>query len=124
MGKTILIVEDDLAIQRTLNDKLTKEGFNILLAKNGQEGLDISKASHPDLILLDIIMPVMDGMTMLKNLREDSWGKNADVILLTNLSEMKKVSEAFDLKVFNYLVKTDWSIADVVKKIKESLDIK
>jgi DNA-binding response OmpR family regulator len=124
MKKTILVVEDDLTLQRALSDKLTKEGFLISGAKNGQEGLDMAKAGHPDLILLDIVMPVMDGMTMLGELRKDDWGKGAEVIILTNLFDQKKVADAIALGSFDYLVKTDWSMADVVRIIKGKLDIK
>jgi len=122
--KTILVVEDEQLIQKVLCDKLREEGFLVLEAINGQEGLEVAESKHPDLILLDIIMPVMDGITMLKVLRQDSWGKDANVMLLTNLTEQEKVSEAIALGSFDYLVKTDWSLADVVKKIKEKLNIK
>lgn len=71
---TILIVEDDVPELNALRDKFTHEGFSILEAKNGEEGLATALREHPDLILLDIIMPVMDGMTMLVNLRKDPWG--------------------------------------------------
>jgi len=123
MKKTILIVEDEQSIQGALCDKLREEGFLVLEARNGQEGLNVALSKRPDLILLDIVMPVMDGMTMLKSLRQDSWGKNVSVMLLTNLTEQEKVSEAVALGSFDYLVKTDWSLADVVKKIKEKLNI-
>ena len=123
-GKKILVVEDEPAIQRALLDKLEEDKFVVLQAKNGQEGLDMAKANHPDLILLDIIMPVMDGITMLKTLRDDEWGKDVPVMLLTNLSEEEKIAEAFGLGSFGYLIKTNWSLADVTKKIKEKLNSK
>ena len=76
---------------------------------------------HPDIILLDIIMPIMDGMTMLQKLRQDAWGKNALVLVLTNLNDVTQVSRALELKSFDYLVKTDWSMTDVVQRVKERL---
>ena len=76
---------------------------------------------HPDLILLDIIMPVMDGMTMLKKLRADEWGKKAEVIILTNLGDNEKVAEAMSQGSFDYLVKSDWNIADVAELVKKKL---
>lgn len=121
--KTILIVEDDIPMLEALNDKFTKEGFDILEAKNGIEGLNMSFDKHPDLILLDIIMPKMDGMTMLKKLRENEWGKAVPVILLTNLSSSEKATEAMVKGVYDYLVKADWTLEEVVDKVKEHLRI-
>jgi len=124
MEKTILVVEDESAIKGALCDKLTKEGFSVLEAKDGQEGLEMAKANHPDLILLDVVMPVMDGIAMLKALRQDDWGKDAQVMLLTNLSEQEKVADAVELGSLDYLIKTDWSLVEVVEKIKAKLGVK
>ena len=120
--KTILVVEDEISLLNALCDKLTRENFAVLEAKNGEEGLEVALREHPDLILLDIIMPVMDGITMLKKLREDAWGKNAKVIILTNLSDNEKVAEAMRQETFEYLVKSDWKIEDVVAKVRERLE--
>jgi len=122
IAKTILIVEDNQGIRKSLAFKL-EEGFKVLEATNGKEGLDMAIAKHPDLILLDLVMPVMDGITMLRELRKDEWGKDAKLILLTSLSDQGKVSEAVELGAFDYLVKTDWSLEAVVKKIEEKLEI-
>ena len=119
--KKILIVEDETSLRNALCEKLTREGFAILEAKNGEEGLEVALREHPDLILLDIIMPVMDGMTMLKKLREDAWGKNAKVIILTNLSDNDKMAEAITQGTFDCLIKSDRTLEDVVKKVKERL---
>jgi len=120
---TILIVEDERSLSSALVDKLTHEGFIAITAKNGEEGLEVALREHPDLILLDIVMPVMDGMAMLKKLREDAWGKSAKVIFLTNLSDNEKLSEAMGSEVFEYFVKSDWKIEDVVAKVREFLGI-
>lgn len=121
MQNTILIVEDDLPVSNALLDKLTREGFQVLQAMDGEAGLEVALQKHPDLILLDIVMPKMDGLTMLKKLREESWGKEAKIIMLTNLNEVEMVSEAVEQGSYNYLVKSDWKIEDVVVKIKEML---
>lgn len=123
LNKQILIVEDEAPIRNALVDKFTREGLRVLEAKNGEEGLEIAIKEKPDLILLDIKMPEMNGMSMLKELREDPWGAGAEVILLTNLSDGMKVSEAMGDRVYDYLVKSDWKIEDVVKKVKEKLEI-
>ncbi len=116
-----MIVEDETALRNALRDKIVREGFTVLEAKNGEEGLETALREHPDLILLDIVMPKMDGMTVLSKLREDAWGADAKVIILTNLSEVVKVSEAVARGSFSYLVKSDWKLDEVVAKMKEIL---
>ena len=120
--KKILIVEDEPSLLKVLASKFEKESFEVLEARDGVEGLKVAKEKHPDLILLDIVMPKMDGMSMLRKLREDQWGADVPVILLTNLNETEKISEGAAEKVFDYLVKTDWHIDDVVKKVRERLE--
>jgi len=121
---TILVVEDEFAIRQPLTDNLVSEGFNVLQAKDGVEGLAVACQRHPDLILLDILMPRMDGLTMMQKLRATSiWGKKVPIILLSVLSPdeekiMKRITE--DEPAY-YLVKTDWKISDVTEKIKERL---
>jgi CheY-like chemotaxis protein len=101
-----------------LHDRLRDEGFRIFQAANGQEALDLALKEHPDLIMLDLLMPVMDGVTMLKELRKDEWGKEVKVLVLTNLSTDEKLDEVKEFGVEDYLVKSDWKIEDVVQKIK------
>jgi CheY-like chemotaxis protein len=114
-------VEDDAVVRKVLHDKLSLEGFGVLEAKNGEEGLAIALENHPDLILLDILMPKMDGLTMLKKLREDEWGKTANVIILTNYDETEKIADALGSRVFEYYVKSDTPIEDLIAKVKEKL---
>ncbi len=111
-------------MRQALVDELTREGFQTLEARNGKEGLESALKEHPDLILLDIVMPVMDGMTMMKKLRESAGGKKIPVILLTNLSATDKIMTGIvrDEPSY-YLVKSDWKIADVIVKIKEMLGV-
>jgi DNA-binding response OmpR family regulator len=121
LTKKILIVEDDLPLLQVLRDKLTREGFSILEAKNGKEGLETALSEHPDLILLDIMLPVMDGIAVLKELHADAWGKDAKVIMLTNLSDTQNVADAITLGSHEFLVKSDWKIEDVVKVVRSKL---
>jgi len=114
--KKILIVEDETSLRNALRDKFTWEGFAVIEAKNGEEGLEIALREHPDLILFDIVMPVMDGMTMISKIRIDAWGKDAKVIVLTNLSDVAIAHGSYD-----YLVKSDWKIEDVVARVRERL---
>lgn len=121
MKYTILVVEDEKVLSNALVSKLTREGFTMITAENGEEGLASALKNHPDLILLDIIMPVMDGLAMLRELRKDPWGERAKVILLTNLSDPGKVTEELVNTVSGCLVKSDWKIEDVVKQVREKL---
>ena len=120
-NKKILVVEDEISLRGALRNKLAREGFVVLEAKNGKEGLEMALSAHPDLILLDIVMPVMDGMTMLQKLREDAWGAEAKIFMLTNLSDTSKVADAIMQGSYDYLVKTDWTLEDIVARIGKKL---
>ena len=119
--KIILVVEDEESLRNALNDKLTRENFNVLEAKDGEEGLEIALKYHPDLILLDLLMPKMNGIEMAGKLRQDKWGKNAKIIILTNLMETEKVQRELENSVYEYLIKNDIKLDDVVKKVKQAL---
>ncbi|MBI3485523.1 response regulator [Candidatus Daviesbacteria bacterium] len=119
--KKILVVEDEQILRQALIGKLTHEGFSVQMASDGEEGLRSALSEHPDLILLDIVMPTMDGVTMLKKLREDDWGQKANVIILTNLSDAEKMEESLKAGVHDYLIKADWKLEDLVEKIKIKL---
>lgn len=121
LKKKILIVEDDKSLRHALEEVISREGFIALVAKDGEEGLQLALKNHPDLILLDIIMPKMDGVKMLKKLREDSWGKTVPVLLLTNDSNPEHMRDALKDNAIDYLIKSDWEIKDVVKKIRSTL---
>ena|SRR5579859_4647359 len=118
---TILIVEDETPLRHALSTKLIHEGFSVLQAIDGESGLAIALEKHPDLILLDIIMPNLNGITVLERLQADAWGKTVPIILLTNLSDELKVTENFPKNVVGYLVKSDWKLEDIVNRIKEQL---
>ena len=128
--KIILVTEDETSLRNALYEKLTEEGFTVLEAKNGEEGLEISLREHPDLILADILMPRMDGLTMIKKLREDEWGKHAHFMILTNVNEVDEISTAMKLaqisegESFEYFIKTDVKIANIVESIKKKLNVK
>jgi len=119
--KIILIVEDEVPLLNVLYDKLTLEGFSIVKAMDGKAGLELALAEHPALILLDINLPVMDGISMLRELRKDPIGKDIEVVMLTNFSEYKLLADAIALGAHDYLVKSDWKLEDVVKLVREKL---
>lgn len=122
--KTILIVEDEPALLKVYAEELADQGFEVLKAHNGEEGLDVALNTKPDIILLDILMPVMDGLAMMDKLRaSNKWGKSVPIILLTNLSsgEDKIIASITKNEPAYYLIKSDWSLNQVVEKIKERL---
>ena len=120
--KTVLVVEDEVALSRVLSIKLASEGFHVLSAHDGEAGLTMALGRKPDLIILDIQMPVIDGIAMLKRLRADRWGKDAKVIVWTNLDhDSDKLAEAVEHNVAEYLTKTDWSLDKIADKVKEKL---
>ncbi|MFA7245264.1 MAG: response regulator [Candidatus Magasanikbacteria bacterium] len=124
-NKKILIIEDETSLAKALDEKFTHESFDVLLCNNGEDGLSLALKEKPDLILLDIMMPKMDGLTLLKNLRKDNtFGKNAKVIILTNSYDIDKVGEATKSGVFDYFIKSDTKISEILDKVKEKLDIK
>lgn len=120
----ILIVEDEPMLLKVLVDRFVQEQFTVVSAMNGKEGLAIALKEHPDIILLDLVMPVMDGMTMLRELRKDAWGKIVQVLLLTNLSDPQKMSESIIRDVAGYLIKSDWKLDDLVTEVKRKIAIK
>jgi len=114
----VLIVEDELNLQKAIGDKVQREGWKSIVASNGEEGLRAVMQEKPDIVLLDIIMPIMDGLTMLKELRKIS---NVPVLILTNLYDEKKLIESFRAGSFDYLVKSNYSLNEVIDKVKEAL---
>lgn len=116
----IEVIEDDPTLSTALADNLTNEGFQVIRAKDGQEGLNMALSERPDLILLDLRLPKMDGLIILDKLRQDPWGKNVEVIVLSNSSNPNDVASAID-SVNEYLVKVDWKIEDIIKKVREKL---
>lgn len=121
--KTILIAEDEPSLMSALRDKLVHEGFDVEESFDGEECLAVTEKKKPDLILLDIVMPKMDGMTVLEKLKEDEENKAIPVIILTNLSSFKDIQEAADKGAHDYLIKTDWSLEDIVSKVRERLSL-
>lgn len=118
--KSILIIEDEPDYLTLLRDQLVKKAYKVIEAEDGVEGLSLAKSYQPDVILLDIRLPGIDGLSMLESLRKDSYGKKAKVIILTNIEPddiiLKKITTnhpAF------YLVKSDIQLNDLMKRINE-----
>lgn len=118
MVQKILIIDDEAPLRSLLVRVLGEKGFEVLQAENGEIGLSMALANHPDIILLDVLMPIKDGISMLKELRQDEWGKSAEVVLLTNVDDEDQKAEAAKYGVDTYLLKWNWKLEDFVGLIK------
>lgn len=119
--KKVLLVEDDKMIIDMYTLKFTQEGYEVVQAENGKDGLDFAKKHNPDIILLDIILPQMDGFTVLKALKADAKTKNTPVVLLTNLGQDGDVKKGLELGAVDYLIKANFTPSQVVDKVKSVL---
>ncbi|TSC85605.1 MAG: two-component system, chemotaxis family, sensor kinase CheA [Parcubacteria group bacterium Gr01-1014_8] len=119
--QTVLLVEDEAPAALVLFAALESEGYMVLKATDGKEGLALALANHPDVILADLKMPKMGGMEMIHEIRQDSWGKKAEIIILTNVTDEKSLEEAMSEGTFHYMVKGDSSVADIVAKVRSRL---
>lgn len=124
--KKILIVEDEPALLRVLSDKFTNEGYSVLEAKNGLTGLKVALEEKPEVILLDILMPELDGMEMMRRLRESGeYGKNVPIVILTNLDADEKITWAVakDEPAY-YLIKSNVDMDEIVEKVGQAIEEK
>ncbi len=119
--KKILFIEDESALQKTLGDTLKKKGYDVIGALDGESGLRMAKLKKPDLILLDLILPKMDGFEVLEKLKEDEETKEIPIIILTNLERMQDIEKALELGAKTFLVKANYTLEEVVEKVKKAL---
>lgn len=119
----VLIVEDDKFLSELISTKLTKEGFDIILATDGETGLEQATTQKPDIILLDIMLPGMSGFDVLKKLKADADDtiKSIPVLILSNFGQESKVKEGLALGASDYLVKANFTTGEIVEKIKSTL---
>ena len=122
-NKKILVIEDNKELAGVLTSALHSENLAVLHAKDGEEGLATALAEHPNLILLDLALPKMDGITMLKKIRENSQLKAIPAVILTNLNDTQTIEQALESGAYDYLVKSDWNPKDLVKHVREKLAI-
>lgn len=119
--KTILLIEDEPTLQKTISEILIQEGYKMLNALDGEIGLQTALREKPDLILLDLILPKIDGFEVLENVRKNEATKNIPVIVLTNLENAAAVERALALGAQSYLVKANYELEDVVAKVKQAI---
>ena len=120
----VLIIEDEEMLVNMYISKFKKEGYLTEKATNGRVGLEQAKNIKPDIILLDIMMPEIDGFMVLKNLKADTDTKNIPVIMLTNLGQEEDIKKGNQLGATDYLIKANLTPAQVVEKVKKTLDKK
>ncbi|HSX09004.1 MAG TPA: response regulator [Candidatus Saccharimonadales bacterium] len=122
MNKKVLLIEDDSILSEMYQSKLEREGFDVATANDGEKGITIALQDHPEIILLDLLMPKMDGMTLMKKLREDPWGQKVPIIILTNLNINEKINTGIreDHPTY-FFMKTEITPSDVVDRVKEVL---
>jgi len=119
MAKIILIIEDDDFLQGLEAKKLKKEGYNVLTASNSIEVFKIINGdTRPDMILLDLLLPDVDGFSILKKIRENEALKNIPVIVFSNLSEEKDITEANKLGISDFMIKSNFTLDELAQKIK------
>jgi CheY-like chemotaxis protein len=115
---TVLIVEDYEHIRELYTDALTDAGFEVRKAKDGSEGVEMALKHHPDVIMMDILMPVMNGHEAVRKIRKDTWGHDARIIYLTNLSDPQDVVQAIEQGPEEYIVKENTSIKEIVNQVR------
>lgn len=122
--KKILIVEDDTFISRLYFAKLQSIGHDVKIAETGKDGLREIQDWRPDLILLDLILPIIDGFELLKRIKADNNLKNIPVIILSNLDQRQSIEQCLKLGADDYMIKANFTPSDVVKKVEKCLQEK
>lgn len=121
MAQKILVVDDEKDLRDALRTGLEASGFEVIEAENGELGFIAAENEKPDLILLDVMMPTLNGHHVLQRLRQTAWGKNLPVLLLTNADDPKNVAEGISLKSDDYVIKSQTSLKEIVVTIKQQL---
>ena len=119
----IAIIEDDAVISQMYRMKFETDGFDVQLATNGERGVALVEHFSPDIILMDLQMPEMDGATALAEIRKNDWGKDIPVIILTNLGEEEAPKSLKDLGIHSYIVKAELTPRQVVQRVKDALHL-
>lgn len=124
MAKKILIVEDDKFLRELIARKLTNEGYEASEAVDGEEGIKKIKEEKPDLVLLDLILPGIDGFEVLSKMKEDSFLAQIPVVILSNLGQRDEVEKGLNLGAADFLIKAHFTPGEVIERVKRILKIK
>jgi CheY-like chemotaxis protein len=120
-GRRILVAEDDRFLRKAAETTLKREGYTVVTAADGEEALRAARAEPPDLVLLDLIMPKMQGFEVLRALKQDANTAHIPVIILSNLGQERDVQQAMDSGAAAYFIKADLSLKDLVRRVEETL---
>ncbi len=120
--KKVLIIEDDPYLSEMYKMKFELEGFIVLVARDGQEGLDSAFSNKPDIILLDLVMPVKDGYHVLKELKENDKAKGIPVLVLSNLGQVDEIKKAMNDGADKYLIKANMTPEQLLKEVRSFLN--
>jgi DNA-binding response OmpR family regulator len=121
MAKKILVIEDDKFLQKIIDAKLSKEGYDVLISIDGEEGMKSIKENRPDLILLDIILPGINGFEVLARIKSDPSTSEIPVIILSNLGEKVDIDKALKMGAADYLVKAHFDPQEIIVKMEAVL---
>lgn len=119
--KKVLVVEDEQLIADLLQRKLQKQGYYALIARDGEEGLERIKAERPDLVLLDILLPRLNGFEVLHEMKKDEELKKIPVIIISNSGQSSEIDKAKEIGVRDWLIKTEFDPEEVVEKVKKQI---
>jgi CheY-like chemotaxis protein len=120
--KMVLVIEDEVSLQEAVRIKLEQTGVEVLVAGTGEEGLKLLKKKKPDLVWLDILLPGINGLEVLRMIRENDDTKDIPVVVVSVSSGEEKIKQAFSLNIVDYLIKSEYTLDDIVNKIKQILD--
>ncbi len=119
MDKKVLVVEDDTLLKDMLGQQLTKEGWQVLHATEGEQAITLSVSEHPDVILLDLLLPGMSGFDVLSAIKEKEETKDIPVIILSNLGQQEDIDKGVKLGASDFMIKSNFTLDEVSNKIKE-----
>lgn len=120
-SKTILAIDDDALLLGSVAQVLEQAGYTVIQAQNGKEGLEMALQHHPDLVLTDNLMPILNGVDMIAGLRNDAWGKKVPVIIMTNMYTADMLNQSLQAGATDYVMKSDISLDKIVELVNSRL---
>lgn len=118
----ILVVEDDIDLLEALEREFRHNGFEVFGARDGISGIEIALQNHPQIILLDLLLPQLEGLSMYEKIQRYDWGKKVPVIVLTNYDDPIFTRKAAKLGVVDYMIKADYKPSQIVRRVKQYLE--
>ncbi len=122
-NSTVLIADDDESMREMYSTAFSAAGINVIIATNGNQCVELALKHHPNAILVDILMPELNGHEAVSKIRLDEWGKTAKVVYLTNMSDAENVVHAVEQKTEKYIVKANTSLKEVVNQVRLAMHI-